>query len=72
MCRGKQRTVQFSLFSLAVALIFALNTSAHANIVTVTNTNDNGPGSLRQALADASRGDTITFAVTGTIGRTDG
>ena len=72
MCREKQRTVQFSLFSLGVALIFALNTRAHANIVTVTNTNDNGPGSLRQALADANRGDTITFAVTGTIGLTDG
>jgi hypothetical protein len=27
----------------------------------VTNTNDNGPGSLRQALADAHNGDTINF-----------
>jgi hypothetical protein len=27
----------------------------------VTNTNDNGPGSLRQALADAHDGDTINF-----------
>ena len=27
----------------------------------VTNTNDSGPGSLRQALADASNGDTIQF-----------
>jgi dockerin type I repeat protein/parallel beta helix pectate lyase-like protein len=27
----------------------------------VTNTNDSGPGSLRQALADADNGDTITF-----------
>jgi len=27
----------------------------------VTNTNDNGPGSLRQALVDASNGDTIQF-----------
>jgi hypothetical protein len=38
----------------------------------VTNTNDSGPGSLRQALADANDGDTITFAVTGTIGLTSG
>jgi len=45
---------------------------AHANIITVTNTNDSGPGSLRQALADASDGDTINFAVTGTIGLTSG
>ncbi|MCL4275835.1 MAG: S-layer homology domain-containing protein [Anaerolineales bacterium] len=27
----------------------------------VTNTSDSGPGSLRQAIADASNGDTITF-----------
>jgi hypothetical protein len=66
----KKRTVQFSLFSLGVAFICALNTSVCANIITVTNTNDNGPGSLRQALVDANRGDTITFTVTGTIGLT--
>src|SRR5206468_7595987 len=45
---------------------------APTNIVTVTNTNDSGPGSLRQALVDANDGDTITFAVTGTIGLTSG
>src|SRR5206468_3388528 len=28
----------------------------------VTNTNDNGPGSLRQAILDTSPGNTITFA----------
>jgi hypothetical protein len=33
--------------------------SAGANIITVTNTNDSGPGSLRQALATANDGDTI-------------
>src|SRR5438477_867899 len=38
----------------------------------VTNTNDSGPGSLRQTLADASDGDIIGFAVTGTIGLTSG
>ena len=40
--------------------------------IIVTNTNDSGPGSLRQALADASDGDIIGFAVTGTIGLTNG
>lgn len=30
-------------------------------IVTVTNTNDSGPGSLRQAIEDAAVGDTIIF-----------
>ena len=32
-----------------------------ANVITVTNTNDSGAGSLRQALADAQDGDTINF-----------
>ncbi len=32
-----------------------------ANVITVTNGNDSGPGSLRQALADANDGDTINF-----------
>ena len=41
--------------------------NAHAATITVSNTNDSGAGSLRQALADASDGDTIDFSVTGTI-----
>jgi HYR domain-containing protein len=41
---------------------------------TVQNTGDNGPGSLRAALAAATNGETITFcpAVTGTIALTSG
>ena len=35
--------------------------------ITVTNTNDSGPGSLRQAIADAAPSDTINFSVTGMI-----
>ncbi|MGL5508552.1 MAG: DUF4347 domain-containing protein, partial [Microcoleaceae cyanobacterium] len=31
-------------------------------IITVTNTNDNGPGSLRSAIAQANSGDTVKFA----------
>src|SRR6267378_1942357 len=37
-------------------------TNAAAATVTVTNGNDSGPGSLRQAIIDASPGDTINFA----------
>jgi hypothetical protein len=45
---------------------------ARASTITVTNTNDSGPGSLRQALRVANDGDTINFAVTGTITLTSG
>src|SRR5438105_13742387 len=31
--------------------------------ITVTNTHDNGPGSLRQALVNANAGDTVKFAL---------
>jgi hypothetical protein len=53
-------------------LLYAVALPVHAATITVTNTNDSGPGSLRQALADANDGDTIDFAVTGIIGLTSG
>ena len=56
-----------TIFAIAVLLLAATTMSAHAATITVTNTNDSGLGSLRQALHDANDGDTITFAVTGTI-----
>ena len=37
---------------IAVLLLAATTMSAHAATITVTNTNDSGPGSLRQALAN--------------------
>lgn len=47
--------------------------SARAATIMVTNTNDSGPGSLRQALADANDGDTIdATGVSGTILLTSG
>ena len=61
---------------LCILVWFALHlsfaTQIHAATSTVTNTNDSGPGSLRQALADANDGDVINFAVTGTIVSTSG
>jgi predicted outer membrane repeat protein len=59
-------------FAIVVIFFFARGVALQANTITVTNTNDSGPGSLRQVLADANDGDTIDFAVTGTIGLTSG
>ncbi len=63
----------------AVAVITTLAavvaTPAQAATFQVTNTNDSGPGSLRQAVIDANLApgtDTISFAVTGTITLTSG
>src|SRR5258708_7399937 len=53
-------------------LLYAVALPVHAATITVTNTNDSGPGSLRQALTAANDGDTINFAVTGTITLTSG
>jgi hypothetical protein len=59
--------IRLSISRAAVlALFFAgttlLGTSAApANTITVVNTNDTGPGSLRQALVAANDGDTIKF-----------
>ncbi len=46
--------------------------AAGAATITVTNLNDSGAGSLRQAIADAAVGETIQFSVTGTILLTGG
>jgi len=53
-------------------LLYAVALPVHAATITVTNTNDSGSGSLRQALTVANDGDTIGFAVTGTISLTSG
>lgn len=55
-------------------LVLALSSAVPlwAATLTVANTNDSGLGSLRQAIADATPGDTINFSVTGTITLTSG
>src|SRR6266699_3875226 len=58
-----------------ITLLFAAMASVqivHAATITVTSTADSGAGSLREALASASDGDTIDFSVTGTITLTSG
>jgi hypothetical protein len=61
----KKRTAQSGFLRLprlvCFALICAAAASARGDVITVTNGNDSGPGSLRQALADANDGDTINF-----------
>src|ERR1700746_2820802 len=74
------RGAVYPLLLLAVCVIpFALaqrtttKRNRPADTITVTNTNDSGPGSLRQALADANDGDTINATgVSGTILLTSG
>lgn len=48
---------------LSIAFLLLLGSPAIAQII-VTNSNDSGMGSLRQAVIDASAGSTITFALT--------
>src|SRR6478672_5131159 len=50
-----------SMISFAVAQRTTAKGNRPANVITVTNGNDSGPGSLRQALADANDGDRINF-----------
>ena len=57
--------IRLNTYRAAVpALLFVgatLLCAALADTITVINTNDSGPGSLRQALFDAKEGDTIAF-----------
>jgi predicted outer membrane repeat protein len=50
--------------SFALAQRTTVKGNRPASTITVINPNDSGPGSLRQAIADAQDGDTINFAVT--------
>jgi hypothetical protein len=50
-----------------ILTICLLAFGVEAATITVSNLNDSGPGSLRQAISDAASGDLINFAVNGTI-----
>src|SRR5690349_16290481 len=52
------------------ALISSLLAANWGSASIVTSTTDSGPGSLREAIANAAPGDTIAFSVTGTISLT--
>jgi len=55
------------MIALALVLLIFNPTKVHAATITVTNTNDSGAGSLRQAITDANTSvgvaDTIEFAI---------
>ncbi|MDS4021471.1 MAG: hypothetical protein RKR03_13315, partial [Candidatus Competibacter sp.] len=56
-----QRSIRtLAPLALIIGLVL-LSAPAQAATLIVTNNNDSGAGSLRQAIADASAGDTITF-----------
>jgi hypothetical protein len=65
-----KKRLMIILALLALALCANGITPAHAAAFVVTNMNDSGAGSLRQAILDANAtpgADTITFSVSGTI-----
>ena len=59
---------------LPLLIVFGLLLAQHtlAGTITVTSLNDNGAGTLRDAIAAAAPNDTINFGVTGTIVLTNG
>ncbi len=62
---GRKVIVLCVVLILTGLAFFSLPTpSVHANDVTVTNANDSGAGSLRDAIATAMPGDTIVFSLT--------
>src|SRR3954447_23054545 len=72
MRRGLNNAMRRTTTFAIGLLLYAVALPVHAATITVTNTNDSGPGSLRQALTAANDGDTINFAVSGTITLTSG
>src|SRR6266576_1547316 len=59
--------------AIYLTLACALTIPAHATTIMVSDTNDNGPGSLRQALLTANDGDTIdATGISGVITLTTG
>ena len=57
----RQLPLSVALRTLAVVSALAIGSGVHAATLTVTNTNDLGPGSLREALGNAIADDLIEF-----------
>lgn len=52
---------KFRVLLVSSVILALASVSAHSAVLTVTNTQDGGPGSLREAVAAAMAGDTIEF-----------
>ena len=63
---GSNRRISLSAILLPL-LFLTMSGLARAAIITVTNTNDTGAGSLRAAITSHGSGDTINFNLSGTI-----
>ena len=61
--RPMKRLNQIIVAFAAMLAIAAVPANLRAATITVTNTADSGPGSLRAALASAASGDTINFSL---------
>ena len=66
------RLLMLVLVGFALFLGFGMPFRVRAAAGVVTNLNNSGPGSLRQVIADAAPGDTITIELAGTIILTTG
>ena len=65
--------IRLKAAAIYLSLTCAVTIFARPTTIMVTNTNDNGPGSLRQALVDANDGDTIdATGISGVITLTTG
>lgn len=62
-----KRLLSILTLALVTCIMLLPQHTTRAATLTVTTTADSGAGSFRQAVIDAASGDTITFAVTGTI-----
>jgi hypothetical protein len=60
---GRKRVSNIKAAAICLSFTCAAGLFASPTTIIVTNTNDNGAGSLRQALVDANDGDTIDAKV---------
>ena len=57
----KKLSTKMKLFLAGISFLLIITAAAFGNTLTVINHDDSGPGSLRDAIANAAPGDTIVF-----------